>query len=196
MYATPTYLHYGAYGATVPVDISSLAGKIIGIPGGDTLYILPSPVQYTDPTQQKAYTAPTYSVYVLEAGTNFPYTGMYFHAGGTTYPRVVEVLQPIIASNDYLVLTESEWADMAGSTGAKLPEGTTAGTSLSRGGSLLRPSGAKSVRPKKQAAQPVSRAPAGLPFDPKEPWKSPVFWLLVVSGVLVVGGVGYAALKD
>lgn len=63
-------------------------------------------------------------------------------------------------------------------------------------GSAQRLEGAKSVRPKKQAAQPVSRLPAALTIDTKEPWKSPVFWLLVVSGVLVVGGVGYAALKD
>lgn len=200
MYATPTYLNYGAHGAaSVPREISSLAGKIIGIPGGDTLYILPSPVQYVDPRTKQTYTAPTHSIHVLKSGPTFLHTGMYFHADDRTYEQAANALRPFITNNDYMEISKNEWAAVAGPTGAKLPEGTTSGTSLTTGGSLVSvveiPS-STATPPKKRSTQSVSRAPAGLRIDKQEPWKSPLFWLFVVSGTLVVGGVGYAVLKE
>ena len=201
MYAAPTYLHYGAYGAygaTVPSEISALAGSFIGLDDtGDILGVLEADTPYVDYEGNVSKVAPRYSLYfpLGARGTLFPGAKpmALVHTGDAEYNTAVATLAPILRAGAYTKFSAAEFqaAYPDGVTAEALSAGTTTGR-----GSLLRPSGAKSVRPKKQAAQPVSRAPAGLPFDPKEPWKSPVFWLLVVSGVLVVGGVGYAALKD
>lgn len=212
----PSYASH-AYGAAsaVPAEISSVAGSIIGIPGGDTLYVLPSAKSYTHLTDKKVYTAPTYSIYVLEAGQNFPYSGLYIHTDSSVYPQATGVLVPIIQRNEHVVLSEEEWRQVSGSSGGQLlPESGTSATTAAttptasttatttRDGRKKPPSVSTLVGLAKTAAGPRSGGTAQKriagklkPAEETPLWQNPWFWA-AVGGVVVVGGIVYVVSRD